>query len=159
MSSPEGETHGYATNSTETHHSKICAGEHGAPKDCGISKFLARFKDASDTMPSFVNLNSNSLRRSKWLEKLANNKPIYVDGNMSRHLSMNHSKEATTTLKGPKTIIERFFHAQDVSHTLYDTSVNQVSEFILSTVDNDLYHFKDMLNQPDRAEFITSMEK
>ena len=57
-----------------------------------------------------------------------------------------------------KTMLERCFYAQEVMSTLVDSTVNQISEFILSAINNEAYTFKEMLKQPDRAEFIKAME-
>ena len=42
---------------------------------------------------------------------------------------------------------------------LIDNTINYLSEFILAIIDNELYHFKDMLKQPDQTDFIKAMEK
>ena len=76
---------------------------------------------------------------------------------MSYNIFKNYSKEVTPTSQAQKTMVERFFRSQEMTHALYYNTVNQVSEFFQSTVDNELYHFKDVLKQPDRAEFITAI--
>ena len=88
-------------------------------------------------MPSFINLNNNGLRHSKQLAKLAKNKPIYEDGNTPYNIFTNYSKDVTPKPQAPKTMVEWLFYAQEIMHTLYVNTVNKVSEFILSTVDNE----------------------
>ena len=55
--------------------------------------------------------------------------------------------------------IQRVFYAQDKLNTLFDNSINYISEFILAAIDNEAYSFKEMLKQNDRADFVTAMEK
>ena len=56
-------------------------------------------------------------------------------------------------------MLERCFYAQESVSRLIDNAINYVSEFILSAIDNEVYHFKGMLWQPDRAAFIEAIEK
>ena len=56
-------------------------------------------------------------------------------------------------------MLERCFYAQESVSRLIDNTINYVSEFTLSAIDNEACHFKGMLRQPDRAAFVEAMEK
>ena len=47
--------------------------------------------------------------------------------------------------------MENILHAQEQLNVLCDNTMNQVIEFALSTIDNDVCHVKLMLKEDNRA--------
>ena len=107
-------------------------------------------------MPYFTNLNYNGLRR---LERIAKREAKYINGDLVYNLFTNFEQESITMPQEPRTMVEQFFYAQEVIHSLYNNTINQINEFILSTIHNEAYHFNDMLKQPDRIEFVKAIKK
>ena len=44
-------------------------------------------------------------------------------------------------------------------NTLIDNTVNYINEFVLSSIDNEAHHLKNILKQLDKAEFIKAITK
>ena len=61
-------------------------------------------------------------------------------------------------LAPPVSLFETIVCSQEKARSLIGNTINQVSEYLLSSIDNNKYHFKDVLHQTDRAEFIKAME-
>ena len=54
----------------------------------------------------------------------------------------------------PKPTLERIMHDQEKASSLIDNMSNQVSEYLLSSIDNDVHPLKEMMRKTDRSEFI-----
>ena len=52
---------------------------------------------------------------------------------------------------------ERILYVQEYVNMLINNSLNFVNEIILSIVDNEVYHLKEILKQEDKSEFIKVM--
>ena len=59
----------------------------------------------------------------------------------------------------PKSFLDKMFHAREKVSMLLGNTINYVSEFILSSIDNKTCYVKEMIKQPDRADFINAMER
>ena len=107
-------------------------------------------------MPNFTNLNHNRLQRSA---RLAQRKLACENSKLVHNYFTNVVQDCNYNSKTLRTMLERCFYAQELLETLVDNIINQISKFILSAIDNEAYHFKGMLRQPDRSEFIKAIEK
>ena len=56
-------------------------------------------------------------------------------------------------------ILKRGLYPQKKLNILYEGMINQISKFILRSIDNDTYYFKGILKEKDKSEFIKSIEK
>jgi len=59
----------------------------------------------------------------------------------------------------PKSFIKRIFYTQEQVCILIDKLLNYFSKYVLATIDNKAYHFKDILKQLDKTSFIKAIEK
>ena len=130
-------------------------GDTSRPRDHKNSKVKVRFKDAGTSIPRFINLHESGLRRPKSLQQ---GKLTYDGDDIVYNLFTNFSTKSPMPLSAPVSLLERTLCAQEKSSSLIDNTINQVSEHLPSSIYNDTYHFKDMLRQNDRAEFIKTME-
>ena len=126
------------------------------PIDLKHAKVKVRFKDISSDMPNFTNLNHDRLRQSA---RLAQQKLTCKNGDLVHNYFINFAQDHSYDSENARTMLERCFYAQELLETLVDNIINQISKFILSAIDNEAYHFKGMLRQPDRSEFIKAIEK
>ena len=74
--------------------------------------------------------------------------------NLLTNLRTNSSMSSSET----KLTLERITHARENASSLIDNTINQVSECSLSSIDNDACHFKEILRQNDRSDFIKGIE-
>ena len=58
----------------------------------------------------------------------------------------------------PKSMLQIILHTQEKARSLIHNMSNQFSEYLLRSIDNDVHHFKDMMRQTDRHEFIKAMK-
>ena len=61
-------------------------------------------------------------------------------------------------LAAPVSLFEKMLCAQEKASSLTGNIINQVSDYLLRSIDNDKYHFQDMLRQNDREELIKATE-
>ena len=113
-------------------------------EDFTKSQVKITFKDDSMSILNIINLHENSLRKSSRLKK---DKPEIVNGKYTYNLFMNFCNSCQINPLEPKLFLDRIFYMQEKVNTLFNNILNYVNEFILSTVDNKVYHFKDMLNK------------
>ena len=115
------------------------------------------FKDPEESMPNFISLNQSGLRRSA---RIASAEPKRKDGDCTCNLFTNFQSDAEVPiLPNPKSITERHFYAKEVVNVLHDNAMNHVHEILLVTIDNEACSFKEILKQPDKADFIQAIGK
>jgi len=126
------------------------------PSDFSKMNISVRFKDTSISMLQFTNSSKSSLR---WSTYLAKNKLKYDNGDLIYTSYSNFSYDHLVSTSIPKSFIERIFYTQEQVCILIDKLLNYFSKYMLATIDNKAYHFKDILKQLDKAGFIKAIEK
>ena len=90
---------------------------------------------------------------------MAKDKLKYDNGDLIYALYLNFLYDHLVSTSVSKSFIERIFYTQEQVCILIDKLLNYFSKYVLATIDNKAYHFKDILKQPDKASFIKAIEK
>ena len=123
------------------------------------------FGEGSD-MPPMLNLQTAGLSRSPRTTKLK--RPWYKCNLISKLfciLTMTTTLQLTPTLSdvytGAENMVFSAVHSYHATNQLFDDTLNSLHPMTLATEneDNEAYTFKQMLKQPDAAEFIKAMMK
>eukprot|EP00978_Attheya_sp_CCMP212_P012191 scaffold30346_cov52-Attheya_sp.AAC.4 len=66
-----------------------------------------------------------------------------------------------SAVQQPKAFFSQTVDRWEVANTLYDETLNDMHHFCYAAItnENNSYTFKNMLQQPDKAEFIEAMTK
>ena len=103
-------------------------------------------------MPEFTNLYKSGLRRSK---RIAENEKVKYTflSLMSATSFFSKSTNAMTKLTSTGQ------HLIESTSKLFDNTINYLHSFSTVSDSNDIFTFKEMLQQPDRNEFVKAMLK
>ena len=113
------------------------------------------FKDPVTSIPRFTNFHETGLRRSESLQK---GNSAYDGDGIVHNMFTIFSIELSISSSEPKSMLQIILCTQKKARSLIENMINQVSEYLLRSIDNVMNHFKDILSQAERSEFIKAIE-